>query len=408
MRKTFRLLAAAVCLSALADLASAASVKMVPAKEGIVMAEGEAQMFSDGYKVRSVTILYRKKLDPTSVSADDYYAEGREIKSVSVDGKNVRIFFDCDNIWYPGDGEQEVNTDVQFSKYVTVTQKGEVSVAGGGTVYTGPASIQTKKIAEPKGVKDFMEKLYKDDDTGIEIRYSLYMPLYYTSAWNYPVVIFIPDSRASTNVSKSTLLQGAGGLVWGSEAEQDKHKAIVIAIQYPKYSKEQYGPMISEDGSWTPVLEAIYRAIRRELSDSRVDRDRYYAVGQGEGAVANLMIGQRHPGFYAAQFVMSPTSGLKSVEGLEREKMWIMVSSNDRKACDAMDKIVGDWEKDGMGVARATWDVDYDEKQFSKAAKELAKKKGSVKYTVIDGGCHEYTWCIGNGIEEIRDWLISQ
>lgn len=408
MRKAFRLLTAAVCLSALADVAFAAGVKMVPAKEGIVMAEGEAQMYSDGYKVRSVTILYRKKLDPTSVTVDDYSAEGREIKSVSVDGKNVRIFFDCDNIWYPGNGEQEVNTDVQFSRYVTVTQKGEVSVAGGGTVYTGPASVQTKKIAEPKLLKDFSDKLYKDDDSGIEVHYSLYMPLYYTEGWNYPVIVFIPDSRANTDTGKTCLMQGEGAIAWASEAEQEKHKAIIMAFQYPKYTEKQYGPLVKEDGSWTPGLEAIYKAVINLITGSRVDRERIYAVGQGEGAAANLLIGNKHPGLYAAQLAISPMYELKSVEGLENEKLWLMVSSNDQKSRDAMDKAVGTWEKDGLGISRASWDVDYDEKQFAKAAKELAKKKGAVKYTVIEGGCREYTWCIGNRIEEIRDWLITQ
>ncbi len=408
MRKAFRLLTAALCLSALADFAFASGVKMVPAKEGIVMAEGEAQIYRDGFKVTTVTLLYRKKLDPTSVTADDYSVEGYDIKSVSVDGKNVRIFLNCDNFWYPGNDNQEVNPEIQFSKFVTVTQKGEVKVSGGNTVYAGPATIQTKKIAEPKIVREFQEKAYRDDETGIELRYCLYMPLYYTEGWNYPVIVFIPDSRANTNISKSTLLQGEGGTVWATEAEQDKHKSIIIAIQYPKYVQEKHGPLIHEDGSWSDALDVIYRAVRRQVENFRVDRNRFYAVGQGDGAVANLMIGQKYPGFYAAQLVMSPTQGLKSIDGLQREKMWIMVSSNDQKACDAMDKAADGFSKAGVGVARATWNVDYDEKEFSKAAKDLAKKKGAIKYTVIDGGCHEYTWCIGNHIEEIRDWLMAQ
>lgn len=408
MRKAIRFLTAAMCLSVLADFAFAASTKLVPAKEGIVMAEGEAQMYSDGYKVRSVTILYRKKIDPTSVSVDDYYSEGRKITSVSVDGKNVRIFFDCDNAWYPEDKRNEVNTEVQFSKYVTVTQKGEIRVAGGNTVYTGPASIQTKKIAEPKIVKEFSDKSFKDENTGLEIHYSIYMPLFYTEGWDYPLIVFIPDSRANADKSKTSLLQGEGGVVWASEAEQEKHKAIVIAIQYPKFTEKEFGPLVKEDGSWTPGLDAVYAAIMKEVTNTRTDRNRVYAVGQGDGAVANLMIGNKYPGLYAAQFAISPMYELKSVEGLENQKLWVMVSSNDRESRNAMDKAVDTWEKDGLGVSRANWDVDYNEENFSKAAKEMTKKKTPVKYTVIDGGNREYTWCIGHRIEEIRDWLTAQ
>ncbi len=409
MKRFGKLLAAAMCLSALADFAFAAGTKKVSAKEGIVVAEGEAQMYSDGFKLTTVTLLYRKKLDPSSVTVDDYYVAGHDIKSVSVDGKNVKISFDCDNRWYPAKGgEQEFNADVQFGKYATITQKGDVSVVGGGTVYTGPASVTTKKIAEPKIVRGFMEKVYRDDDTGMEIRYSIYMPLYYTSGWDYPVVIFMPDSRANTNISKSCLLQGEGGTVWASDAEQEKNKPIVIAIQYPKYVEDEYGPLVKEDGSWTVGLDVVYRAIRKELSNTRVNRNRIYAVGQGEGAVANFMIGEKYYDFYAAQIAISPMYKLKETEGLKREKLWVMVSSNDRQSCEAMDKAVDSWKKYGMDIDRATWNVDWSEKEFASAAKKLAAKNGEVKYTTIEGGGREYTWCIGNSIEEIRDWLMAQ
>ncbi len=409
MRTFGKLLLAALCMQAAAGSGFAAGTKKVSAKEGIVMAEAEAQMFSDGYKVSSVTLLYRKKLDPASVTVDDYDVAGLPVKSVSVEGKKVRLALDTDNIWYPGrDGQGEFNAEAQFLRFVNVTQKGDVGVAGGGSVYTGPATVTSKKVAEPKVLKEFMEKSYLDDETGAEVHYSVYMPLYYTEGWNYPAIIFIPDSRANTNISKCALLQSEGATVWATDAEQEKQKSIIVAIQYTKSAGDKYGPLVKEDGSWTVGLDVVYRAIRKELSTLRVDRTRIYAVGQGEGAVANLQIGQKYPGFYAAQLAFSPLYEIKAPSALENEKLWIMTSSNDSQARDAMDKAVSFWKKDGIRVDGGSWDVDYSGQAFSSAAKELAAGNGSVKHVVIEGGCREYVWCIGNSIVEIRDWLMAQ
>ena len=268
--------------------------------------------------------------------------------------------------------------------------------------------VTSKKISEPKIVREFMEKNYKDDDTGIEIRYCVYMPLYYTEGWNYPCVVFFPDSRATTNISKSCLLQGEGGTVWATEAEQEKQRSIVIAIQYPKYVEDQYGPLVKEDGTWTMGLEAAYRAVRKELSNARVDRNRIYGVGQGEGAAANFLIGEKYPDFYAAQLAISPMYEPKAASALEREKLWIITSSGDRQSCDAMEKAVSYWKDDDLRIDSAVWDVDWSEQKLSQAARELADKKGTVKYTVIDGGNREYAWCLGHRIEVIRDWLMAQ
>ncbi len=409
MKKIVRLLAMTVCLATAIDFSYAAGKRKILASEGIAMAEAESALYSDGYKITSVTILYKKKIVPSSVSPEDFDIPGQTIKSARVDGKKVILTFDCENRWYPErEDAPEDEGKVSVGKYITVTQKGDVDIVGGKYYYAGPASIKSKKISEPKIVKEFSEKHYNDDETGIELYYSLYLPLYYDKDWNYPVVVFIPDSRANTNISKSCILQGEGATVWATEAEQEKHKAIIIAVQYPQYTEEQNGPLVKEDGSWTAGLDAIYNLVRKELSNSRADRNRIYGVGQGEGAAANLLIAQKYPAFYAAQFAISPNYELKDTEVLERSKIWFMTSSKDRASCDAVEKAIEEWEEDGLKVNKALWKVDFSEKQFAKAAKTQADKKSSIKYTVIDGGCREYTWCIGHQIEEIRDWLFAQ
>ncbi|MBQ3686303.1 MAG: hypothetical protein II932_00560 [Treponema sp.] len=409
MKHLSRMLALALCLTAAMDAGFAAGTRKTSAKEGIMMAEAESALFSDGYKVTAVTLLYRKKIEPSSVSADDFEIAGQTVKSVSVEGRKVKLSLNCDNRWYPERRDApEQDADSSFSRYVTVTQSGDVTVSGGKEIYAGPATVTSKKIIDPKVIREFNEKVFKDDETGMELRYCVYLPLYYTEGWNYPVIVFIPDSRANTNVSKSTLLQGEGATVWATEAEQEKMRSIIIAVQYPKYVQDQYGPLVKEDGSWTVGLQTVYDLIRSELANTRADRNRIYGIGQGDGAAANLQIGQKYPSFYAAQLAISPIYDIKDTQALERGRLWLMVSSNDRQSREAAERAATSWKNDGVRVNSAIWKVDLSEKEFEKAAKEQADKKGTVKYTMIDGGCREYTWCIAHRINAIREWLSAQ
>ena len=409
MKRFSKVLAISLCLTAAMDAAFAAGTRKTSAKEGIMMAEAESALFSDGCKVTTVTLLYRKKIEPSSVSADDFEIAGQTIKSVSVEGRKVKLSLDCSNRWYPErENGPAQDADSGFSRYVTVTQSGEVTVSGGKEMYVGPATVTSKKIIDPKVIREFNEKVFKDDETGMELRYCVYLPLYYTEGWNYPVIVFIPDSRANTNISKSTLLQGEGATVWAAEAEQEKMRSIIIAVQYPKYVEDQYGPLVKEDSSWTVGLQTIYNLVRSELTNTRADRNRIYGIGQGDGAAANLQIGQKYPSFYAAQLAISPIYAIKDPQALEREKIWLLVSSKDKQSREAAERAATSWKNDGVRVNSAVWKVDLSDKEFEKAAQEQADKKGTVKYTMIDGGCREYTWCIAHRINAIREWISAQ
>ena len=409
MKRFSKMLVIALCLTAAMDTGFAAGIRKTSAQNGIVTVEGEADMFPDGFKVTKITLLYRKKIEPSSVTVDDYEIPGLVIKSVSVDGKKVKLMLDCDNRWYPEREHVPEDTGNQtFNKYVAVTQKGEINVVGGKEIYAGPATVTTPKIAEPKIVKEFTEKSYVDDGTGMELHYSLYLPLYYTEGWNYPVIVFIPDSRANVNVSKATLLQGEGATVWATKAEQEKMRSIIISVQYPKYIEDKYGPLVKEDSSWTQGLQTIYNLVRSELTNSRADSNRIYAIGQGQGAAANLQIGQKYPSFYAAQLAISPIYEIKNPKALERERLWLLVSSNDKQSREAAEHAANSWKKDDIRVNSAIWKVNLSDTEFEKAAQEQANKSGTVKYTMIDGGCREYTWCLAHSINAIREWLVTQ
>ena len=68
-------------MAALCVAASAASVKRIPASEGIEEVTVESDLFEDGLKAASIPLSYAKKILPESVTPDDYRIdEGRVIR----------------------------------------------------------------------------------------------------------------------------------------------------------------------------------------------------------------------------------------------------------------------------------------------------------------------------------------
>ena len=126
MKHLSRMLALALCLTAAMDAGFAAGTRKTSAKEGIMMVEAESALFSDGYKVTAVTLLYRKKIEPSSVSADDFEIAGQTVKSVSVEGRKVKLSLNCDNRWYPERRDApEQDADSSFSRYVLKSSTSE-------------------------------------------------------------------------------------------------------------------------------------------------------------------------------------------------------------------------------------------------------------------------------------------
>ena len=268
-------------MAALCVAASAASVKRIPASEGIEEVSDESDLFEDGLKATSITLRYVKKILPESVTPDDYRIdEGRVIKDVQVKGKDVTLVLDCSNKLL---AEPDWNSleDLPYETQLTVTQTGEVSSSNAKTIFTGSYSVITPKLSWPDIVKSFGEKSDIDNSSGLRLRYSIYQPDGYFDGWNYPLVVFIPDEHVNSDAPKAALLQGQGATVWATKQEQSKHKCIVISVQYTLANEQEYGPFVREDGSMTKGLSAVRLLIERICKSYRVDGNRIYGVGQG-------------------------------------------------------------------------------------------------------------------------------
>lgn len=412
MKKTTkRLLAAGIGLVCVLGANAASGVKRVNADKGIFQITTTADFFGDGEKVTSAIITYKKKIAPDSVSADDYTVEGKTIQSVAVDGKKVTLFFDCSNIWEKEfdsgiKAERDLNNRIPLD--VKVTQTGEVTSEDGATIYEAGTAVASANVSVPKEFKIFDEKIWNDNKTDVEIRYSLYIPENYGGK-NYPLVVFIPDASANTNVSKTVLTQGNGGIIWARPEEQAKHEAIVLAIQYPKYAVDKHGPLVTDDYQWNQNLQTIYNLIQFIKESFRIDKKRIYGIGQSQGCMANIAISCKYPNLYRALWLVAGQWDADEMAALKDKDMWIVVCEGDQKAYPGMNKAVEKLKENGARVAKSQmWNPRSTPEQFDSLVKDMLAQNANINYTVFEGGNHMYTWSVAYNIDGIRDWLFSQ
>ena len=329
------------------------------------------------------------------------------IQSVSVNGKNVTLHLDCTNKLL---AEPDWNSmeDLPYETQLTVTQTGEVSSSNSKIRYVGSYSMITPKFARPDIVEKFYEKSTMDNSSGLKLRYNIYQPDQYTSGWNYPLVVFVPDAHVNTNTAKAALLQGRGATVWATKQEQSKHKCIVIAVQYTLDNELAYGPLVTEEGSMTPGLAAIKTLIDDICKSYRVDRTRIYGVGQAQGANAILTLSENYPELFAASMVVAPQKQVANPTKLSGQKIWLQVSEGDHGAYSRANLLTDTWETAGCKVAYGKWRAGAEARQSESAVNTMVAQKAPINCGVFEGGNHPWTWSQAYEIEGIRDWIFRQ
>ena len=97
---------------------------------------------------------------------------------------------------------------------------------GGGMAQSEPDEELEAILAE---VQDQYQLLtFTDPETGFEMQYELFVPEGYSPDTRYPMIMFIPDSRAAGREPEFSLTIGWGGVVWATKEEQAKHPCFVL------------------------------------------------------------------------------------------------------------------------------------------------------------------------------------
>jgi predicted peptidase len=295
----------------------------------------------------------------------------------------------------------------------TIVQSGPVPAADGNVIPASAEPLVTTRV-ENLIVDDFRQLEFNDPGAGALLRYNLFVPKSYDASKSYPLVLFMHDAGATSDVTRTTLFQGLGAVAWASSQDQAERPCFVLA--------PQYGEIIADDDSKTSdMLDTTIDLVKALADEYSIDKNRLYATGQSGGCMMSIAMNIKYPDFFAASFLVAGQWDPALVKPLAKKKLWILVSQDDDKAYPGQNAITEVLEKQGAKIVRAVWDGTWTKDEFRAAFDEIEAEESPINYvafrkgTVIPAGQssagasgHRNTWRIAYTIEPIREWIFRQ
>lgn len=412
------------------------------------------QVFGDGIRPTAVAVEYDEPIKGANLSPASFHVEGRTVTGVfastSADpadragtGRFVIVTLSPEDTGAalaekvqpqgggnnptanggggpggPGGGPGKAG---DIPSYDTIYKTPEVSVVQSGPVTrvddvvipTRHDALATTRV-ENLIVDDFRQLEFSDPKTGRTLKYNLFVPKAYDASRSYPLVLFMHDAGATSDVTRTTLFQGLGAISWASPEDQAKRPSFVLA--------PQYGEIIADDDSRTSnALDATISLIGALAREYSIDTNRLYSTGQSGGCMMSIAMNIKYPDFFAASFLVAGQWDPALVRPLAKEKLWILVSQDDDKAWPGENAITKVLETEGAKISRAVWDGTWTAEEFRTAFEAIDSEGSSINYvtfaqgTVIPEGQstagasgHRNTWRIVYAIEPIREWIFRQ
>lgn len=263
-------------------------------------------------------------------------------------------------------------------------------------------------------VRDFKQFKFTDPNTGITLKYNLYIPGNYDVNKSYPLVLFIHDAGVVSDDPRITLIQGLGAVIWATPSEQAKHECFVLAPQYPTV-------IVNDFYEARPHLEATVNLVKALMSQYRLDKNRLYTTGQSMGCMTSIEMMVRYPDLFAAALLFAGQWDAHRMSALAKANMWIVVSERNPRAFEEMNTSMAALEAAGAKVSRGVWNGRARPEELAVEANKMIAECTHIKYTVFSKGTvvpeglpdnfhnnHIYTWQIAYMIEGLRDWLFTQ
>lgn len=402
------------------------------------------QVYGDGIALAAIAVEYSASISASSLTAADFHVRDRTITDVftstsdnpadkSPAGNFVIITLSAKDKTAklaekiapqggsataspppggPGKaGSIPVYDTIYAPAKASVTQVAAIKTAHGEKVPTTGEALTTTAVNNLI-VDDFHPLEFKDPKTGRTLKYNLFIPKHYDASKRWPLVLFMHDAGATSDITRTTLFQGLGAISWASAADQAKRPCFVLAPQFEE--------IIADDDSHTSsMLDTTIDLIKTLSGQYSIDTERLYATGQSGGCMMSIAMNIKYPDFFAASFLVAGQWDPSLVKPLAHKKLWILVSQDDDKAWPGEQAIVEVLSKQGAKISRAIWDGEWSSTEFKTAFDKIDAENSPINFvafrqgTVIPKGessagasGHRNTWRIAYSIEPIREWIF--
>lgn len=426
MRKILSL--AVMLMAAISVMAATSHVKNVTAI---------GEVLGDGAKTTAVAIEYDAPINGSSLSTATYSVDGRTVKRVYTNaeamksrmprsGRFVIVELNTTVSLTPDFGNKNNDDNMKkalkhdardggpvggitagnrptrksdpFPITATLTQAKDIKTMAGKT-YKAKATL-TSNRSRTLIVEDFQQLTFKDERTGVTLRYNLFVPKDYDASKKYPLVLFMHDASGANQIDTYTLLQGNGATVWASPRDQAKHPCFVLAPQYDEIVVDDSFRVTASAETTINLLEAL-------KSQYSIDADRVYTTGQSMGCMLSYLLLSTHPDKFAAGMLVAGQWNPEVISPMANKPLWLVSCTGDEKSSAGAAKALELWSTLGAKTDSASWAFDTTKNVRVKEIEELRHQPITIRYSHLRGGWHNGTWRVAYTFAGIRDWLFA-
>ena len=259
----------------------------------------------------------------------------------------------------------------------------------------------------------FTVDTYEDEETGLSVVCDVFVPEAVGEDEKLPVVFFITDSSTVGRGPEASLTQGWGGLIWATEAEQEKHPCIVIVPTFDTVILDDHNGFVTTD-----YIDLMPRLVSAMAERYNGDTDRLYATGQSMGCMTFLITAANNPDLFAAELFVDGQWDITALEGLESQTFFYIAAGGDDKAVGGQDEVLAMLDEDEVPYSYAEgWDAQADAEELTALTEELLAEENAINFirwepgTVLNGGFgmeHMASFDYAYKLEAVRDWLFEQ
>lgn len=286
----------------------------------------------------------------------------------------------------------------------------------GGQGGRGQGMAEAEPDAALQAILDEVQDQYElltftDPETGAELQYQLFTPADCDPEGKYPLVMFIPDSRAPGRDVSYVLSIGWGGVIWATAAEQEKHPCFVMI---PVFTET----VVDDAFNTSPQIATAVRIIEHLIQTCPIDADRIYATGQSMGGMTSFYLNATIPDLFAASLFVGSQWDNSVLSVLETDRFFYIVSAGDEKASTGQAGLKAVFDADGVAYASAQWSAQDDAQTQNEAVRALIAQgldanfvtftRGTTLTEGMSGSEHLTSFDYAYRLEAVRDWLFEQ
>ena len=223
--------------------------------------------------------------------------------------------------------------------------------------------------------------------------------------------MFIPDSRAAGREPAFSLTIGWGGVVWATQAEQEKHPCFVLI---PIFTET----VVDDSFNTSDQIDTAVRLIDHLTETYAIDTGRLYATGQSMGGMTSFHLNVKYPDLFAASLFVGSQWNNDILDVLESDRFFYIVSAGDDKASTGQRGLMDVFDRDGVAYTHAEWSAQDDAATQNAAVEALIAQglnanfvtftKGTTLPDGAGGSEHLTSFDYAYKLESVRDWLFAQ